>query len=155
MDEYMPTLSEGQLLAAIDDFIRTRESRESILERIVGILSSNLRHYTWTGIYVLEEGVLKLGPFRGEPSPHVIIQVGQGICGAAVQEKKAVIVPDVNADPRYLACSLSTKSEIVVPIFKDNVVVAEIDVDSDQRDAFSDRDKKFLELVAARLGKIF
>ena len=74
--------------------------------------------YTWVGIYLLDGNELVLGPFVGKPSPHTRIPLGRGICGAAATEKATIIVDDVNADPRYLACSIETQSEIVVPIMR-------------------------------------
>ena len=86
------------------------------MERAVAILKREMPSYTWVGIYLLEGDELVLGPFVGKPSPHTRIPLGRGICGAAASEKATIIVDDVNADPRYLACSLETRSEIVVPI---------------------------------------
>jgi putative methionine-R-sulfoxide reductase with GAF domain len=155
MDNFMPSVNDQQLLGLVDDFIQTGGNRYSALERVVGLLASNYKHYNWTGIYILDNGVLKLGPYRGEPSPHVVIPVDTGICGAAVREGRTIVVPDVNADSRYLACSIKTKSEIVVPIFKAGKVVAEIDIDSDNPDAFKEADQRLLELVAEKLGELF
>ena len=95
---------------------------------------------------------LVLGPFVGKPSPHTRIPVGRGICGAAAAEKATIVVDDVNADPRYLACSLETRSEIVVPIMADGEVLGEIDIDSDRPAAFGAADRELLEAVAGRLA---
>ena len=92
--------------------------------------------YSWVGIYLLDGNELVLGPFEGKPSPHTRIPLGRGICGAAAAEKATIIVDDVNADPRYLACSIETKSEIVVPIMEGTEVLGEIDIDSDRLAAF-------------------
>jgi GAF domain-containing protein len=94
-----------------------------------------------------------LGPFLGKPSPHTRIPLGQGICGAAATAKATIIVDDVNADPRYLACSIETKSEIVVPIMDGDKVLGEIDIDSDQPAAFGHADRELLEQVAALLAE--
>jgi L-methionine (R)-S-oxide reductase len=94
---------------------------------------ANVCRYDWTGFYMLDPDdpkTLVLGPFAGAPTPHVRIPVSQGICGAAVESGETVVVDDVNADPRYLSCSISTKSEIVVPIYASGRVVGEIDIDS-------------------------
>jgi GAF domain-containing protein len=88
----------------------------------------------------------------GAPSPHVRIPLDKGVCGAAVREQQTVVVPDVNADSRYLSCSLETKSEIVVPVFVDGRVVGEIDIDSHTPDAFHDADRQLVERAAALLG---
>jgi len=94
-----------------------------------------------------------LGPWRGPAATeHVRIPVGQGVCGAAAASGRTEIVDDVNADPRYLACFLSTKSEIVVPVRYDDIVVAEIDIDSDEQAAFGEADREFLERVAEQLA---
>ena len=94
-----------------------------------------------------------LGPFLGKPSPHTRIPLGNGICGAAATEKATIIVDDVNADPRYLACSIETKSEIVVPIMNGAEVLGEIDIDSDQPAAFGPADRELLEQVAPLLAE--
>jgi len=154
MDNFMPTVNERQLLNMVDDFIQTASNQYSALEGVVGLLASNYKHFSWTGIYVLADGVLKLGPYRGEPSPHDVIPIENGICGAAVRERKTIVVPDVNADERYLACSTSTKSEIVVPIFKDDQIVGEIDIDSDAPNAFTEHDRKVLEMVARKISRV-
>ena len=88
------------------------------MERAVAVLKHEIPDYTWVGIYLLDGDELVLGPFLGKPSPHTRIPLGRGICGAAATEKATIIVDDVNADPRYLACSIETKSEIVVPIMQ-------------------------------------
>ena len=126
-----------------------------ILERSVRVLAAEMPHYTWVGIYLLDGNELVLGPFVGKPSPHTRIPLGRGICGAAAAEKTTIIVDDVNADPRYLACSLETRSEIVVPIIDDpngrSEVLGEIDIDSDGLAAFNDDDRELLEGIAASL----
>src|SRR5262245_20563336 len=116
---------------------------------LVRVLKDAEPRYTWVGIYLLEREELVLGPFLVKPSPHTRIPVNQGICGAAAREAQTVIVADVNADPRYLACSLETRSEIVVPIFKSGRVAGEIDIDSDVPDAFGPADRELLERAAA------
>ena len=128
---------------------------EPALAAAVQLLASRIPKYTWVGIYLLQDGELVLGPFVGKPSPHTRIPLGQGICGAAATEKATIIVDDVNADPRYLACSIDTKSEIVVPIMRGNQVLGEIDIDSDMPAAFDQADQHLLEAVAALLAQTF
>ena len=118
-------------------------------------LKAELPHYTWVGIYLLEGDELVLGPYLGKPSPHTRIPLNRGICGAAASQKATIIVDDVNADPRYLACSIETKSEIVVPIMRDGRVFGEIDIDSDRPAAFGDEDRVMLESVAQGLAERF
>jgi GAF domain-containing protein len=104
------------------------------------------------GFYLLQGEELLLGPFEGKPTPHTRISLSQGICGAAASSGETVIVDDVNADPRYLACSLETRSEIVVPIFNRGRILGEIDIDSDQPAAFTAQDRELLETVAALIA---
>jgi L-methionine (R)-S-oxide reductase len=123
------------------------------MTRAVEILKARVPDYTWVGIYQLFGNELVLGPFRGKPSPHTHIPLGRGICGAAAADKATIIVDDVNNDPRYLACSLETKSEIVVPIIRGREVLGEIDIDSDKPAAFGPEDQRMLEAVAAILSE--
>ena len=122
---------------------------------IVETIPQRLPHYNWTGFYMLDPDdaeTLVLGPFVGAPTEHVRIPVSQGICGAAVATGETVIVDDVNADPRYLSCSIETKSEIVVPIYVHGKVIGEIDIDSHDPAAFTDDDRLFLEDAARIVG---
>jgi GAF domain-containing protein len=115
-------------------------------------LKNELPGYSWVGIYLLDGNELVLGPFVGKPSPHTRIPLGRGLCGAAAVEKRTIVVDDVNADKRYLACSAETKSEIVVPIMRGDDVLGEIDVDSDRAAAFGGKDRALLESVAGLLA---
>ena len=122
------------------------------MDVVVATLKQELPTYNWVGVYLLEGDELVLGPFRGAPTPHVRIPLNRGICGAAASEQQTIVVDDVNSDPRYLACSLETKSEIVVPIMKDGVVYGEIDIDSHSHAAFGEADRVLLEEIADRLA---
>jgi len=126
-------------------------SADDAMQAAVALLKAR-PDYTWVGIYLLDGNELVLGPYLGKPSPHTRIPLGRGICGAAAAEKQTIIVDDVNADPRYLACSIETKSEIVAPIMFDGHVLGEIDIDSDTRSAFGDEDRALVESVAALLA---
>jgi GAF domain-containing protein len=148
----MTDIDRDQLLTALRSAIDSAPTPESALTQAVRLLKDGVPHYTWVGIYVLDGQELVLGPFLGKPSPHTRIPIGQGICGAAASEKATIVVDDVNADPRYLACSLETQSEIVVPIMRDGEVFGEIDIDSDARAAFGPGDRALLEPVAAMLA---
>lgn len=121
--------------------------------RLVSYLKDAIPYYTWVGIYLLEGDELVLGPYLGKPSPHTRIPLGRGICGAAAAEGTTIVVDDVNADPRYLACSIETQSEIVVPIIRQGIVLGEIDIDSDAKAAFGEMDRELLESVAASLAE--
>jgi GAF domain-containing protein len=132
-----------------DEAIAAIRGADDPLATAVEVLQEGFEHYSWVGIYLVEGEDLVLGPWRGpEATDHVRIPVGQGVCGAAAASGRTEIVDDVNADPRYLACFPSTRSEIVVPIARDGRVVGEIDIDSDRPAAFGDEDRAFLEQVA-------
>jgi L-methionine (R)-S-oxide reductase len=136
----------------IDEELSQLSDPQRAMDHAIVLLKDNVPHYTWAGIYLLEGDELVLGPFRGKPSPHVRIPLGRGICGAAATEKATIVVDDVKADPRYLACSIETRSEIVVPIMRGNQVLGEIDIDSDAPAAFGDDDRALLEHVATLLS---
>jgi L-methionine (R)-S-oxide reductase len=125
----------------------------SLTEQTVELLRRERSHYQWVGVYLLEGETLVLGPYVGKPTPHTRIPLHQGICGAAASTGKTIVVDDVNADPRYLACSLETRSEIVVPIERDGKILGEIDIDSDTQAAFTDDDRALLEAVAEILAE--
>jgi GAF domain-containing protein len=127
--------------------------RQAAMEYAVGRLRADRLHYTWVGIYLMEGDELVLGPYLGKPSPHTRIPLTRGICGAAAREKATIVVDDVASDPRYLACSLETRSEIVVPIVQGGEVIGEIDVDSDRPAAFGDADRTLLEAVARAIAQ--
>ena len=141
------------VLADVRAAVASHSDSEPIMRRTVDTLAKSLPHYTWTGIYLLYGNELVLGPYVGKPSPHERIPLGRGICGAAASEKATIIVDDVNSDPRYLACSVETRSEIVVPIMKGADVLGEIDIDSDKLAAFTADDRELLEAVAALLAR--
>ena len=127
----------------------------SDLQAAVDLLHERCEHYSWIGIYLVEGDDLVLGPWQGpQATEHVRIPVGQGVCGAAAASGETEVVDDVNADPRYLACFPSTRSEIVVPIAHEGRVVGEIDIDSDRPAAFGEDDRAFLEHVAELLAPL-
>jgi L-methionine (R)-S-oxide reductase len=131
-------------------------SGEALMKAMVTLLHEKLTRYNWVGFYMLERkggDMLVLGPFKGTMTPHTRIPLNQGICGAAASSGKTIIVDDVNSDSRYLACSLETKSEIVVPVFVHGIVVGELDIDSHFLAAFGPDDRKLCEHAAAILGK--
>jgi putative methionine-R-sulfoxide reductase with GAF domain len=136
-------------LEAVERIINRGGDADDVLRQIVSVLYDRFDHYSWVGIYLVEDDELVLGPWQGpQATEHVRIPVGQGVCGAAAATGRTEVVDDVNADPRYLACFPSTRSEIVVPISYEGRVVAEIDIDSDTPAAFGEDDRRFLERVA-------
>jgi len=145
------------LIVELDDLARTSTTAEAFMKEIVALLHGKLTRYNWVGFYMLErEGnhdILVIGPFKGTMTPHTRIPLNQGICGAAASTGKTIVVDDVNADSRYLACSLETKSEIVVTIFFHGKVVGELDIDSHFPEAFGPDDRKLCEYAATLVGK--
>ena len=145
--------SHDDVLGEITGQVDRESDPARAMAAAVATLKRRMPGYTWVGIYLLDGNELCLGPFEGKPSPHTRIPLGRGICGAAAAEKATIIVDDVNADPRYLACSLETRSEIVVPIMRNGEVLGEIDVDSDRLAAFGPADQALLEAVAAAVAE--
>ena len=125
---------------------------DEFLRAVVEKLAAAFPKFDWTGIYLVEGDELVVHNYVGTPTPHERIPIGQGICGAAVSEQGTIIVPDVQSDPRYLACSIETKSEIVVPIYRNQKIIGEIDIDSHRPDAFKPHDQRYLEKVAEIIG---
>lgn len=145
----------NSLLARIRDLASVAPSLEALEKGMVEAISGELPYCNWTGFYMLDPcdaKTLVLGFFAGEPTQHVRIPVAEGICGAAVALGQMVVVDDVSADPRYLSCSIKTKSEIVVPIYAHGKVVGEIDIDSHTPAAFTQIDRAFLEEAARIAG---
>jgi L-methionine (R)-S-oxide reductase len=130
---------------------------DQLMEGITLLLNQQMLKYNWVGFYMLEPGanppMLVLGHYRGAMTPHTRIPLNQGICGAAASSGKTVIVDDVKKDPRYLACSLETQSEIVVPVFARGKVVGELDIDSHFPAAFATADRQLVEYCAQLVGK--
>jgi L-methionine (R)-S-oxide reductase len=133
-------------------------SVEDLMSVFVGRLQERLPHFDWVGFYMIEKGlpgedpVLVLGPYVGADTPHKRIPLNQGICGAAASSGQTLVVDDVQADPRYLACSVETRSEIVVPVIVKGKVVGELDIDSHTPAAFGKGERKLLEHCAGLVG---
>ena len=130
---------------------------DQLMKSITLLLNQQLLKYNWVGFYMLEPGanppMLVLGHYQGAMTPHTRIPLNEGICGAAASSGKTVVVDDVNSDPRYLACSLETKSEIVVPVFVRGQVAGELDIDSHFAAAFGVDDQQLVQYCAEAVGK--
>ena len=130
---------------------------KDLMKSVCQVLHQRMLKYNWVGFYMLEPGaqppVLVLEGFLGAMTPHTRIPLNQGICGAAASSGKTVVVDDVSKDPRYLACSLETKSEIVVPIFVNGQVAGELDIDSHFPAAFGIEDQNLVQYCAELVGK--
>jgi L-methionine (R)-S-oxide reductase len=130
---------------------------DELMRAMVKLLHDRMLKYNWVGFYLLEPGaeppMLVLGAFEGAMTPHTRIPLNQGICGAAASSGQTVVVDDVARDPRYLACSLETKSEIVVPVFAHGKVVGELDIDSHFPAAFTPEHQELVQHCAMLVGK--
>ncbi|MGA7913763.1 MAG: GAF domain-containing protein [Candidatus Acidiferrales bacterium] len=145
------------LIPKLDALATSSATAQDLMAGVAKLFHQEMLRYNWVGFYMLEkegaQDMLVLGPFRGTMTPHTRIPLHQGICGAAASTGKTIIVDDVNADPRYLACSVETKSEIVVPIFVNKIVVGELDIDSHFPAAFAPDDRALCEHAAAVVGR--
>lgn len=144
---------------AIRDRLKALNERSidqlEVFSETIGLLKESFALYDWVGIYLLEGDMLTLAGYLGKPTKHERIPVDKGICGAAVREKNTIVVDDVRKNENYLACSITTCSEIVVPIMGGGEVLGEIDIDSDTPKAFDETDRKGLEMVAEELARTF
>jgi L-methionine (R)-S-oxide reductase len=141
----------------IEALAQATPTAKDLMQGVCKLLHERMLKYNWVGFYMLEPGakppMLVLEAFVGAMTPHTRIPLNQGICGAAASSGKTIVVDDVSKDPRYLACSLETKSEIVVPIFVKNQVAGELDIDSHFPAAFGVEDQKLVQYCAEVVGK--
>lgn len=126
------------------------------MQQICDLLRNTVNYYDWVGFYFKngDKRELKLGPYAGEPTDHTIIPFGKGICGQVAESNQNFVVPDVSAQDNYIACSLTVKSEIVVPLFKNGENIGQIDIDSNTPDPFTEADERFLEFVNQKVAEI-
>lgn len=126
------------------------------LQQICDLLKEKITHYDWVGFYFKngDRNELKLGPYAGTPTDHTIIPFGKGICGQVAVSNQNFVVPDVKAQDNYIACSITVKAEIVVPLFVNGENVGQIDIDSNTPDPFTSEDERFLEFVNEEVAKI-
>lgn len=123
---------------------------------ICQLLENHIDYYNWVGFYFKNgnKNELKLGPYVGEPTDHTIIPFGKGICGQVAVSNENFVVPDVSAQDNYIACSITVKAEIVIPIFVNGENIGQIDIDSNTPDPFSSEDERFLEFVCEKVSEI-
>jgi GAF domain-containing protein len=146
-----------QILPQVKEILVGPDSTEEKLQALCQVLHSGVNWYDWVGFYLVDPDtprMLVLGPYVGNPTDHVRIPFGQGICGQAAERQETFMVDDVSEETNYLACSLHVKSEIVVPIFKDGTFVGELDIDSHSLEAFNAKDQAFLESICELVGVI-
>ncbi|MEZ5359957.1 MAG: GAF domain-containing protein [Candidatus Zixiibacteriota bacterium] len=143
-----------ELFTEVDQLTARKLNRDDFLLEIAKLIQAHYPQYNWVGFYFLEDdGRLHVGPYVGKPTPHTVIDLNKGICGAAVSQQETIIVDDVNADPRYLACSLETRSEIVIPLKVNGDIIGELDIDSSQIAAFRQEDRVVLEKIVEKVGR--
>ncbi|MFT0714431.1 GAF domain-containing protein [Flagellimonas lutimaris] len=144
---------EPKVLEIVQDGTKSVDTR---LGEICELLRSNIDYYDWVGFYFKngDKEELKLGPYAGAPTDHTIIPFGKGICGQVAVSNENFVVPDVAAQDNYIACSITVKAEIVVPLFVNGENVGQIDIDSNTPDPFTAEDERFLEFINAEVAKI-
>ncbi len=145
------------LLAAVRQLVDRAAGRDGALQAVCELLRERVGHYDWVGFYLADgaAGALTLGPYAGEPTEHVEIPFGRGVCGQAAERRETFVVQDVSKETNYLSCSPAVRSEIVVPVMKAGEVAAELDIDSHALSPFTRDDRGFLERVAETVAELF
>lgn len=136
--------------------LNTKTSIDERLQNVCQLLEKNLEHYNWVGFYFRNgnKEELILGPYVGAPTDHTVIPFGKGICGQVAVSNTNFVVPDVSAQDNYIACSITVKAEIVIPIFVNGKNIGQIDIDSNTPDPFTEADERFLEFVCDKVSEI-
>ncbi|UCD63711.1 MAG: GAF domain-containing protein [Candidatus Zixiibacteriota bacterium] len=142
-----------ELIDKVAGAIAGQSTEKSVLRVAAELIDGFSDGFNWTGFYLMRGDKLEVGPYVGPETPHTVIELDRGICGAAATSKQSIVVDDVKADPRFLACSTSTRSEIVVPLMDGDRCLGEIDIDSNQPSFFTDADREMLEEVAGLVVK--
>lgn len=141
-----------ELLSQIEVFANADDNPISVLSNCAAVMKVVFqKEYFWVGFYIVDGDELILGPFQGTPAC-TRIKFGRGVCGIARKEGRSLVVEDVEEFPGHIACSSLSKSEIVVPLFSDGVVIGEIDIDSTELATFDDVDREYLEKAAEKIA---
>jgi len=132
------------------------ETVENRLHQVCELLETHIEYYNWVGFYFKngDKNELKLGPYVGAPTDHLIIPFGKGICGQVAVSNENFVVPDVAAQDNYIACSITVKAEIVIPIFINGENIGQIDIDSNTPNPFTKADERFLEFICLKVAEI-
>ena len=146
----------NELKPKISDLVSNSSSLDTTLKDVCELLKSSITYYDWVGFYFKngEKEELKIGPYAGATTDHEIIPFGKGICGQVAVSNENFVVPDVNSQDNYIGCSLNVKSEIVIPLFVNNINIVQIDIDSNTIDPFTQEDERFLEFVCESVALI-
>jgi L-methionine (R)-S-oxide reductase len=145
------TPAQKEILEELQNFAQTAATAEPLMERIAKRLHEKMTRYNWTGFYLVDPadpGYLIVGPYAGSFAPNTRFSIGTGLCGAAATSGQVVVVQDVSTDPRYLVGSSLVKSEIVVPIYVNKRLAAELDIESYFADTFTKPEQEFVEACA-------
>jgi L-methionine (R)-S-oxide reductase len=145
------TILHKELVDEFEKYAQTAPTKQSLMEHVAKRLHEKMTRYNWVGFYLVDRadaGYLIVGPFAGSFTPNARFPVNIGLCGAAATSGKVVVVQDVSKDPRYLAGSSLVKSEIVVPIFANKKLAAELDIESYFADTFTKAEQEFVESIA-------
>ena len=150
-------MSFESLKPSVISILSDTVSRDEKLKNLCQFLSDSIDYYNWVGFYFANHDTktLHLGPYVGAETDHTVIPFGKGICGQVAVSNQNFVVPDVAAQDNYIACSFTVKSEIVVPLFVNNVNIGQIDIDSHVLDPFTEEDETFLEFVNLEVAKLF
>lgn len=138
-----------KLVDNVRSAVASARDRREVLDVAIRLIDDFSPNFDWSGFYMMEGNQLVVASYIGPETPHTVIPLNNGICGAAASTKRSVVVDDVTSDPRFLACSITTRSEIVVPLMDGDTVLGEIDIDSNTPSFFTDDDRIMLEAVAA------
>ena len=143
----------SKLLSETDKFLIPGEAN---LFALCTYLRNSVPHYNWVGFYFMndKEKMLEIGPYAGAETEHTRIPYGRGICGQVAESGETFLVQDVNAESNYLSCSIETKAEIVVPIYKGDKLIGQIDIDSHTRDPFTKEDELFLAAICQKVAAV-
>lgn len=140
------TKKYNALAKQLDALLSGEPNLYANLSNASALLNQFFDRINWVGFYLMENGELVLGPFQGLPAC-VRIQVGKGVCGTSVEQKRSIIVPDVDKFPGHIVCDAASRSEIVIPMIKNNEVIGVLDIDSPETNRFSNEDRIGLEQV--------
>ena len=147
----------NELKSKVSDLVSNSSPLDKTLKDVCELLKYSVPYYDWVGFYFKngEKEELKIGPYAGLATDHTIIPFGKGICGQVAVSSENLVVPDVNAQDNYIACSLNVKSEIVIPLFVNNINIGQIDIDSNNLKQFSSKDLEFLKKINQMISEKF
>ena len=144
----------AEIARRIESVVETSTEADELMQIVCEVLSREIAHYDWVGFYLRSGNELLLGPYVGEPTEHMRIPIGRGICGQAAARRETFLIADVRLEANYLSCSPMVRSEIVVPVMAGDEVIGEIDIDSHTEGAFTEDDRRLLESIAETISPV-